>query len=317
MTTTSSYKHVMRQLYESHYVNHSGYSPVTSSHWQEIGDHKASLIDESFELKGAGFGHRLKRDWLRQCYSIPEKIMMRWMLSQYPDLKWIYSLAKEVAVKQGTVFGYDCLRQALSLAIIVRNMSNDVGVLKSKGGRVCIIGDGYGYLACLFRKVFSTVQIIEVNLGRTLLFDAEYIQKVYPNEEVAILQSQSDCNGINETDAAFVFLEAEKYELIEYLPVDLFVNVASMQEMNISVVQNYLQYMRNSQSDKKFFYCCNRLEKLLPDGEVIRFSEYGWRDEDMVMLDELCPWYQKFPVPYPPFWKSFDGPIQHRFLRMK
>jgi len=312
-----AYKHITKYLYDAYYMNHDNYSDVTSSHWREIGGHKVQWNGHSLDLKGNGFGNRIGNDWLRSCYSFPERMMLRKVLSNYPELRWISKVAKGVAKKQGTIFSYDCLRQALSLAFIERSLGDKKHILKSKGARVCIIGDGYGYLACLFKIVFPNIQVVEVNLGRTLLFDATYIQKVFPDESVALLNERSDCKSIDDIEASFVLLEAENYNLIEHLPVDLFVNIASMQEMDLSVVQNYFQYMRKSKRDNKYFYCCNRLEKNLPDGEIIQFSKYGWRLQDEIIIDELCPWYQKFPVPYPPFWKSFDGPIQHRFVLMQ
>jgi len=307
------YKDLLKALYDIYYTNIEQYSDVTSSHWREVGGHEASWDKGVLTLKGAGFGDRLGDDWLRWCYSLPQRFLLQSIISDYPNLKWIVEKAKYVAKRQGTIFSYDCLRQALSLALMSQSLND---ILSAKGARICIIGDGYGYLASLFKTVFPNIQVVEVNLGKTLLFDAAYVQKVFPNEDVLLLQDKKDCVDAQSGSASFLFLEAEHYDWIEELKIDLFINIASMQEMNLSVVQNYLQFMRNSKGDGKYFYCCNRIEKHLPDGEVVRFSEYGWQEDDKIVFDELCPWYQKFPVPYPPFWKPFDGPIQHRLTQL-
>ena len=112
-----------------------------------------------------------------------------------------------------------------------------------------------------------------------------------------------------------IFWEAENYLALSSLPVDLFINIASMGEMDMSVVRNYFKIMRSS-SGKKYFYCCNRVDKILPDGEAVRFVEYPWGTQDEIILDELCPWYQRYPVPQPPFWKPFLGPLQHRLVKL-
>ncbi|OUR64416.1 hypothetical protein A9Q79_08025 [Methylophaga sp. 42_25_T18] len=74
--------------------------------------------------------------------------------------------------------------------------------------------------------------------------------------------------------------------------------------------------MRSSSIKNPFFYCCNRVEKQLPDGEVVLFEQYGWSLDDMILDDELCPWYKQYPASLPPFWRSFDGPIRHRLVRL-
>ena len=111
-------------------------------------------------------------------------------------------------------------------------------------------------------------------------------------------------------------MEAENYEFLNGLPISLFINIASMQEMNLEVIQHYFQYMRSS-LEIPYFYCCNRLEKKLPDGTMVRFLDYPWDMDDKILIDELSPWYQTYPAPNPPFWRRFDGPIHHRLVKLK
>ena len=164
-------------------------------------------------------------------------------------------------------------------------------------------------------KLFDpNIQVISVNLGRTLFFDVLYSQRCLPNVESVLLKTSHACHGESQC-FQLAFLEAERYGLLEDLPVDLFVSIASMQEMLPSVIDNYFKYMRSSSRSPCYFYCCNRLSKELPDGVLTEFMKYPWGNSD-ILLDELCPWYQRFPVSRPPFWQSFDGPIQHRLARI-
>ena len=110
------------------------------------------------------------------------------------------------------------------------------------------------------------------------------------------------------------FLEAENFELMQNLPITLFINIASMQEMDISVINHYFEYIRTS-TVEPHFYCINREEKTLPDGNTIRFADYPWGESE-VLLDEICPFYQKYPNWRPPFWKQFDGPHWHRLVKI-
>jgi hypothetical protein len=154
------------------------------------------------------------------------------------------------------------------------------------------------------------IKVITVNLGRTLFFDVFF---AYPMEQNCHLIKMSG-GDIAKYDR--IFLEAEKYEMLTGMPIDLFINISSMQEMNYNVINKYFDLMRSSTSESVYFYCCNRVEKILPDGSVVRFAEYSWNNCNII-FDELCPWYQKYPISIPPFWRPFDGPIQHRLVQFK
>jgi hypothetical protein len=65
-----------------------------------------------------------------------------------------------------------------------------------------------------------------------------------------------------------------------------------------------------------YFYCCNRLEKTLPDGTITRFRNYPWKDDDKIIVDELCPWHQYYYSASFPFYHQYDGPVQHRLALM-
>jgi hypothetical protein len=88
-----------------------------------------------------------------------------------------------------------------------------------------------------------------------------------------------------------------------------------MQEMNPPVIANYFEYMRGSKAEEKYFYCCNRLEKVLPDGTITKFNEYPWNGCE-ILLDEACPWYQGYVDHNYPFYHPFDGVIWHRLVKL-
>lgn len=112
----------------------------------------------------------------------------------------------------------------------------------------------------------------------------------------------------------FRYVEAETIDF-QIINASIFVNIASMQEMNRKVISKYFQIIRD-QKQPTYFYCCNRRSKELPDGTIINFDDYGWLNSDEILVDELCPWHQRFPTTRPPFIKRFDGPIQHRLIRI-
>lgn len=177
---------------------------------------------------------------------------------------------------------------------------------------MCVIGDGYGYLGSLLKAFDPSVEVTSVNLGRGLLFDVYYSGLRFPNASACLSEAEAVCGGKD-----FTFMPAEDYASLQDQPQDLVFNIASMQEMNLDVVRNYMHYIRRRDGKRTLFYCCNRVNKILPDGEVVRFDEYGWSANDSVVFDELCPWYQNFPHGLIVRWCPFDGEIKHRLVYLQ
>ena len=97
------------------------------------------------------------------------------------------------------------------------------------------------------------------------------------------------------SEADYNFIPAEIIFDVDLNDVDFFINIASMQEMNIEIINAYFDLIRNQKSDKTYFYCCNRISKKLPDGNVAAFDDYAWLPNDKVIFDEVCTWYSSFP----------------------
>lgn len=137
---------------------------------------------------------------------------------------------------------------------------------------ICIIGDGHGFFGTLIKTLCPDAKILFINLGRNLLIDAICFSAVFPDIEPLLFQ-QPDRQLLDNNE--IIFLEAEHFERMQNLPIGLFINVASMAEMDLPVINRYFEYMRTS-TIESHFYCCNREEKTLLDGSVIRFDDYPW-----------------------------------------
>ena len=327
MPTLNTYKAIINYLFDIYYANFQSHSEVTSSFWKITGNQRVECINGNLRLNGSGFGvfvpnttlYHLK-DFFKNFLSLPTG--SNTLLKKYGCVDFLRIKGQLVAAKSERVFQFDCAKQVLSLQCILMKLLNgnipasfpfrETGIKT-----VCVIGDGYGYMTSLLKLVSPALKVICVNLGRTLLFDTYYIQKVLADEQVGLIISEENKREIFAQNS-ILFMEAERYELLKGIPIDLFINIASMQEMDNLVIQNYFRYMRTSSSATKYFYCCNRVEKKLPDGEVTRFAEYPWGNNDhLILLDELCPWYQKYPYSTPPFWRPLDGPVQHRLVELR
>ena len=300
------YRDVMGELYRRYY-DCAEFSDVTSSHWKRYGSlTKVVKKDEQYILSGVGFGHFVPINSLRSLkYFLPSRMALRLMSRFHVDGE-IKSFGLQAAKRAQRQIDFDCVKQILSVDLLRKKK------VFNKDGIIMVIGDGYGYTTALLRMMLPEATIICINLGRTLFFDAYYLEKVLPNEKCRLIKDHT-LNSVQK--GSMIFWEAENYQALVSLPVDLFINIASMQEMDMEVVRNYFTVMRSG-AGKRYFYCCNRVEKILPDGAVIRFDEYPWERKDKIIFDELCPWHQRFPVLEPPFWKAFDGSTQHRLVKL-
>ena len=318
-----NYTEIQKYLFDVYYQNFENYSDVTSSHWRKIGKHKVKTTESGLQLIGSGFGNKVKNNFFRKLYYFPEFTMINWLLNKYLVNREYVSYGKAISKLQNTMFNYDCVRQILSVDYLIRNIdyaslstrNNNINISNSLS-KIAIIGDGYGYTACLLKKIFPNTLIVSINIGRTLLFDVFYTRKVFPDSNVGLVSDNNDINIALDSGLDFLFIEAENYDLLNDIDIDLYINIASMQEMNLFVIYIYIEYMRNCKGAQPYFYCCNREEKKLPDSELVRYKDYGWNQNDEIFFDELCPWYQKYPYPIPPFWRKFDGPIRHRLTRL-
>lgn len=299
----SLYESTLEHLYDKYYQDDKTYSSATSSHWQTVGGLRVTKTAKGWKAYGRGFGGAPERTCAQAIKNAPRFFLARSLFTRYRCSLELQKVCVRLARRMGVWLDYDFIRQALSLNKILSTvpiMSNQRGPFASRGiKKICVIGDGYGFFSALSKEIDPSISLVIVNLGRILFFDALSISRLHPHAA-----------------RDFTFIEAERTKELSGMPIDLFINIASMQEMNPSTVAEYFQLMRESSSPSTYFYCCNRIEKKLPDGTIVRFLEYPWSSSEII-FDELCPWYQKYPVSLPPFWRSFDGEIQHRLVRLK
>ncbi|MDD5439159.1 MAG: putative sugar O-methyltransferase [Candidatus Omnitrophica bacterium] len=299
-----TYNAILDTLYEVYYDGGAA-SAVMSSHWKKHAG-TSSVMKKTgggYTASGAGFGVFLVRSPLVYLKHSPEILLSGSLLKQYTPDKRAEEAGRAVAGAEGRIVEFDCVKQILTVDLLLKQ-----GLL-DRAGLITVIGDGFGYMTSLVKALCPQATIVSVNLGRVLFFDALYTQKVFPDAKAVLVKDRRDIEDFR--SYSFVFLEAEKYHLLSSLPVNLFINIASMQEMDMGVIRTYFDLMRSS-TVESYFYSCNRVEKTLPDGSVIRFNDFPWQDNDRVLVDGLCPWYQRFPSSCPPFWRSFDGPLWHR-----
>lgn len=289
---------------------------VTSSHWKKY--HQDFKINSDGTLSGiVGFGGSAKP------YTGIRKLLHNRMQEKYrnigmsfPNFKELDSIAHQMTSHQGRAYDLDVLRQTLTLAYLKSKLPKLDG-----NSVVTVIGDGFASMTTLLLLSGFAKKVILVNLTKTLFVDLLYFQKSFSLQEglsFALILENREMAEAMKSSSKVDAIQASNHEFLKETSSDLVINIASMQEMNNSIIQAYFEDIRNMISPKKklYFYCCNREEKFLPDGEVTRISEYPWKLEDRILVDELCPWHLKWYKILPPKYYSYDGPIRHKLVEM-
>ncbi|MEW6690827.1 MAG: putative sugar O-methyltransferase [Pseudomonadota bacterium] len=279
-----------------------------SSHWREM--HRGFRYrDGRFEgLRGFG-GYRPRPGVLRRA---AHRVLQRpfralgHRLSRFEDAD---RAAAQITERQERLYDLDALRQALTAALLLERIPGRL----APGAVVAVIGDGFGMLSALLLSLAPGVRVVAINLAMTLLVDLAFLLRGLPELKLALATDAAGVDAaLGDGKLRLVALRAEDAELLGRCPIDLAANVVSMQEMDPPVIAQYFDALRAVGSTPVAFYCCNRLEKALPDGTVVRFREYPWSARDDVLLDEPCPWSEEFYTWWPPFYRPYDGPIWHR-----
>lgn len=295
--------------------------PAASSHWQKYHS-KFKFTGQNFEgLQGFG-GREKQAQGLHLWFLKLLQRRFRRFGDAYAKFIDVDMLASGVVSKQRRVYDLDVLRQALTISFL---HSSSPGKF-TQNTTCCVIGDGFASLSTLLLASKSAGRVVLVNLTKTLLVDLWYLKLWMGAEKFetsvdlvvdaaglarALEQSKSRADGAQQ----IIAIQASDHKLLQNCPVDVVLNIASMQEMDPPVVEAYFDDMRAIAIKRDLlFYCCNREEKKLPDGTVTRFADYPWRDDDQILVDGLCAWHQYYYSIRPPFYRPYDGPHMHRLV---
>jgi hypothetical protein len=313
---------IVKQLYrEFHNGPVSGsQSEEASSFWKNFSQYSKVTADNDGNIqtiKGFGFGGS---DDSRLVAKVVAAIGNRLMIAglPYPGIGADIKKSKELVRSMGLYFSQDAFRQACTKFFLVKKINEQQVPVKN----ILIIGDGFGVLAALLSEQYPNANIFLIDLGVTLFFQAYYLTKKFENKSHTLIEKGTQVT----TGSGFFYCPAERVENFPDVTIDLAINIASMQEMNPGMIDTYFSLLRKNHT--QLFYCCNRLEKILPDGTAARIFEFPWKKEDVFIVDEVCPWHKFFVgriggtnvklmniIPIP-LLRKYDGVHWHRLAKI-
>ena len=285
-----------------------------SSHWKEM--HATFKIQNGMKLYGmrgfGGFSHR-NNFFQRAGHFILSRKLIRHG-KNFNFFLQIFTLAKVICKRQGRVLDQDMLRQIITLAFISEKLKSSC--FNSKESNILVIGDGWGSLASLLLG-FTSSRVILINLNKTLLMDLLQIQRAFSELNYCYVDDSEGLKiAMRDKSIRLITLTADNYHLLANIPINLAINIASMQEMNYQSIHGYFDVLRRCPSQSTYLYSCNRRIKKLPDGSLIDFDSYGWLDIDEDLVFSECPWHQEYYAFRPPFYRKFDGIHVHKLTSL-
>lgn len=295
-----------------------------SSHWEHyrsffnIRDSEDGIIHS---IDGVGFGSCKYRSTAHRILDNLCVFSHFLYLTHRKELFSVFSKIRHIVNKIGLSPTLDVFRQACTLWLLSKYIEQ---LQITSSLQLIVIGDGYGVFSTLFKNHYPDCGITLVDLPETLMIQSINCQKVYPEARHTVVEYDSD--GIH---SGFNYCTPDNIGKLSFHRFHIAVNVASFQEMSNKMISSYFGILRETLHQDNLFYCCNREKKTMPDGEVTQINKYPWLADDMVLLDELCPWYHYFFGRYPskyglkianfrvPFVNFYDGPIRHKIVKMK
>ncbi len=260
-----------------------------SSHWEKYLNKNSNFLNKNDQL---GFGSYTVKSYKNILHSILQKIIFGKNIFNND----IYKKYKILYDKKNRYIDIDTIRHIFTFEKLKK-------IIIPK--RICIIGDGKANGVIGANLVFPEAKIFSVNLSETLINDYIILKDLDANLKNSIhLIEDLNCNLNNKI--LYIIPSSLKNYLLDK-DIDLFINIASFQEMNIEEINQYYEIIKNNKSK---LYCCNREYKKLVGGEELYFDKYPWGNYKKIFWED-CSWHKKYYSLKPPFVHNYDGNIIH------
>ncbi len=116
-------------------------------------------------------------------------------------------------------------------------------------GLIAELGPGSGKQVEVIKKLHPHITFLLFDLGPQLYVCEQYLKSVFPNEVISYIETR-ELEQISVVEKGKIYMfGAYKFPFLSGIKADLFWNSASFQEMEPSIVENYLGYVRETASN--------------------------------------------------------------------
>jgi putative sugar O-methyltransferase len=144
-------------------------------------------------------------------------------------------------------------------------------LLPETGAVVGELGCGAGEMAILTKRMYSDVKYVCFDLPETLMVSSYNVLMSFPDKKIGLFTDFMQAGNISKNDIQkydIIMLPNWCIEWIESGAFDLFINIGSLSEMDLPIIDNYIRNIERI--CKGFFYTVNR--------NVNNVEEFGVKD---------------------------------------
>ncbi len=268
-----------------------------SIYWKE----KAKTIDTEKLYGGTWYGSYTKKTYKSYLRNTLQYFLYDKKIFKTSTFKKIKSYCNTI----NREIDFDILRHIFTFDYLIKYFNKKNLNINS----ICVIGDGKANSVLCSLKLFKNIKIYSVNLPEVLIADYKLIKKLKIVEN-KFIHAVDDINENIQDEKKLIMVPCNKKDYLKNKNIDLFMDMASMQEMTDDEIASYFKIINNN---KSFFYCCNRKEKKLNNIETTRFYNYPWKSASII-LDDYCEWHNKYVTIWPPFFNFRKNKLMHRFV---
>lgn len=191
--------------------------------------------------------------------------------------------------QQSRIMNYELIIHGIVLKIL-----NNKNILKDN---ICVIGDGKANFVNGVINFDGIEKIYSINLPEALIQDYIILTQFKTIDEnlIKIVENEDD---LNDKGKKIFLIPAKNKEFLKSKGINLFVNMHSFQEMPIRETHKYIEIVL---SNSAFLYSLNREEKIMYDGTIIKYADYGLNKKGEIIFDEeakFVKYYYNSRIPF-------------------
>ncbi|MFQ5452754.1 MAG: putative sugar O-methyltransferase, partial [Candidatus Zixiibacteriota bacterium] len=130
------------------------------------------------------------------------------------------------------------------------------------------LGAGCGHLARVMKLAYSHCSYVIIDIPETLIFSYMFLRLNFPKAKTLYVACEEDIDSQYLNDFDFVFVPTMFAEKILNIKYHLFINTASMGEMNNKIIRYWMGYVQNKLKVDYLFTFNRYLNSILVDGSM-------------------------------------------------